>query len=167
VYKEKTCLTCKKIFIPTTGNALYCGSQIKKTGCSHLESIRWKKECNRQGREYRKLNPTIRYCEICGKIIERFQVYYCKECAKKRFKKISEKKRIIKKQRRLKIRFLILERDNFTCQYCGRKAPEVILEVDHKYPKKHGGLDNEKNYITACKDCNTGKRDYILNEFKK
>src|ERR1044072_3866670 len=29
-------------------------------------------------------------------------------------------------------RFEILRRDNFTCQYCGRKPPEVTLEEDHR-----------------------------------
>lgn len=28
------------------------------------------------------------------------------------------------------IRFEVFKRDMFTCQYCGRKAPDVILEVD-------------------------------------
>ena len=30
-----------------------------------------------------------------------------------------------------KMRFEVFKRDKFTCQYCGRKAPDVILEVDH------------------------------------
>ena len=54
-------------------------------------------------------------------------------------------------------RFLILERDNFTCQYCGKKPPEVILEVDHIKPRKNGGGDDSTNLITACFNCNRGK----------
>lgn len=69
------------------------------------------------------------------------------------------------KQKRLKLRFQIFTRDNFTCQYCGRKSPKVILEIDHKYPKSKGGKDNIDNYITACGDCNRGKGDSILTEF--
>ena len=30
-----------------------------------------------------------------------------------------------------KIRFEVFKRDKFTCQYCGRMSPDVILEVDH------------------------------------
>lgn len=37
------------------------------------------------------------------------------------------------------IRFEVFKRDNFTCQYCGAKAPDVILEVDHINPVKLGG----------------------------
>jgi len=64
--------------------------------------------------------------------------------------------------KRLKLRFAIFKRDNFTCQYCGRKSPNVILEIDHIYPKSKGGEDKIENYITACHDCNLGKGDYIL-----
>ena len=64
--------------------------------------------------------------------------------------------------RRYKTRFAVLRRDNFTCQYCGRKAPEVILEVDHIYPKSKGGLNKIENYKTSCRDCNIGKGVSIL-----
>jgi len=33
-----------------------------------------------------------------------------------------------------KLRFEVYKRDKFTCQYCGRKAPDVILEIDHINP---------------------------------
>jgi len=57
-----------------------------------------------------------------------------------------------------KVRFEILKRDNFTCQYCGKKAPEVILEVDHIEPYSKTKNNHPDNLITACKDCNRGKR---------
>ena len=57
-----------------------------------------------------------------------------------------------------KLRFQILNRDNFTCQYCGRKAPDVILEVDHIVPVAKGGKTEVENLITACHDCNSGKK---------
>ena len=61
------------------------------------------------------------------------------------------------------LRFKVLKRDSFTCQYCGRKAPNVELQVDHKYPKSKGGKLTLNNLITACKECNIGKQDIILN----
>lgn len=64
---------------------------------------------------------------------------------------------------RLRTRFEVFKRDNFTCQYCGRKAPKVILEIDHKTPKSKGGKNELGNYITACSDCNNGKSDILLN----
>jgi len=55
------------------------------------------------------------------------------------------------------LRWKILERDNFTCQYCGQKAPGVILQVDHIIPVEEGGPSEEANLITACSACNIGK----------
>jgi hypothetical protein len=54
-------------------------------------------------------------------------------------------------------RFQCFERDEFTCQYCGRRAPDVELEVDHIVPVTAGGLDTLDNLITACVECNGGK----------
>jgi 5-methylcytosine-specific restriction endonuclease McrA len=31
-----------------------------------------------------------------------------------------------------KLRFEVFKRDNFTCRYCGRKTPEVILLVGER-----------------------------------
>lgn len=61
-------------------------------------------------------------------------------------------------------RFDILNRDNFTCQYCGRKAPNVELEVDHIKPVAKGGSNDDDNLITACHDCNIGKSAKLLRE---
>ena len=64
----------------------------------------------------------------------------------------------------LKQRFDIFKRDNFKCRYCGRGAEEVILEVDHINPVSCGGGNEQENLVTACKDCNLGKRDFLLYE---
>jgi 5-methylcytosine-specific restriction endonuclease McrA len=62
----------------------------------------------------------------------------------------------------LKLRFQILQRDNFTCRYCGRKAPDVVLHVDHVTPVSQGGLSEPDNLVAACEDCNLGKKDVLL-----
>lgn len=67
-----------------------------------------------------------------------------------------------RKMGKRRLRFEIFKRDEFTCQYCGRKAPEVQLEIDHIIPKSQGGKDTKDNLITACSDCNQGKRDILL-----
>ena len=59
-------------------------------------------------------------------------------------------------------RFKIFERDNFTCQYCGKRPPDAILHVDHIHPKSKNGTDDAFNLTTACADCNLGKKDRIL-----
>jgi len=56
-----------------------------------------------------------------------------------------------------KVRFEVFKRDSFTCQYCGRKAPNVLLVIDHIEPVSKGGTDDILNLISACKDCNAGK----------
>lgn len=56
-----------------------------------------------------------------------------------------------------KLRFEVFKRDSFTCQYCGRKSPDVVLHVDHIEPVSLGGTDDLINLITSCVDCNLGK----------
>jgi HNH endonuclease len=61
-------------------------------------------------------------------------------------------------------RFDIFRRDNFTCRYCGQRPPDVVLEVDHIHPISKGGTDEDFNLITACYDCNRGKKAKLLSE---
>lgn len=56
-----------------------------------------------------------------------------------------------------KRRFEILKRDRYTCHYCGRTPPDVLLEIDHVLAKANGGTDEDENLITSCQDCNRGK----------
>ena len=55
------------------------------------------------------------------------------------------------------LRFEVFRRDSFTCQYCGRRAPKVILHVDHIVPVVAGGTNDLANLRTACSVCNEGK----------
>ncbi len=59
-------------------------------------------------------------------------------------------------------RFEVFKRDDFTCRYCGKKSPQVILEVDHIIPICDGGTDDRINLTTACWDCNRGKGGIAL-----
>lgn len=68
-----------------------------------------------------------------------------------------EKMQTKRKPMSKKQRFEVFKRDKFTCQYCGRQSPDVILEVDHIEPLCEGGEDDIMNYITSCRDCNRGK----------
>ncbi len=63
-----------------------------------------------------------------------------------------------------KIRFEVFKRDNFTCQYCGNKAPNIVLNVDHIEPVAKGGTNDIMNLITSCFECNNGKRDRKLSD---
>ena len=65
----------------------------------------------------------------------------------------------------LRLRHYILNRDNSTCQCCGRKAPEYRIDVDHKIPPDHGGTAAEENLRAICNECNVGKSDKVLDRF--
>jgi HNH endonuclease len=64
----------------------------------------------------------------------------------------------------VRTRFEVFKRDAFTCQYCGRKSPDVVLQVDHIVPRADGGLNDVINLTTSCWECNHGKSDHPLNE---
>lgn len=55
------------------------------------------------------------------------------------------------------LRFNVFRRDNFTCRYCGKQSPEIVLHLDHVKPVAEGGVDTEENFVTSCVDCNQGK----------
>lgn len=61
-------------------------------------------------------------------------------------------------------RFEVFKRDAFTCQYCGKSAPDVILEVDHIDPVSKGGKNHLLNLVTSCWDCNRGKSNVKLSD---
>lgn len=69
-----------------------------------------------------------------------------------------------RKQLSKSVRFEVLKRDCFTCQYCGRSAPDVILEIDHIVPVSKGGDNSIMNLVTACRDCNRGKTNKELSD---
>ena len=49
----------------------------------------------------------------------------------------------------------VFRRDNYTCQYCGRR--EAGLTVDHVVPRYQGGLHAWTNVVAACASCNHRK----------
>jgi 5-methylcytosine-specific restriction endonuclease McrA len=53
----------------------------------------------------------------------------------------------------------ILARDNFRCQYCGRKFPSHQLTLDHVIPRSRGGKMVWENVVCACISCNLKKGD--------
>lgn len=56
-----------------------------------------------------------------------------------------------------RLRYEILRRDDHACRYCGAKAPDVPLTVDHVVPTALGGSDEPSNLVAACGACNSGK----------
>jgi 5-methylcytosine-specific restriction endonuclease McrA len=56
----------------------------------------------------------------------------------------------------------IFRRDNYTCQYCGRRMQD--LTVDHVIPRHMGGMHIWTNVVTACAHCNHHKGGRPLGE---
>lgn len=108
-----------------------------------------KVDCKRCGKELQKTSPSQKYCGS-----KRDKVGCSWEVRDEKFRKIID--------RQIRLRFKILSRDKFTCQYCGSSAPEVVLEVDHIIPKSKGGGNEETNLVTACKKCNLGKSNTTI-----
>lgn len=63
-----------------------------------------------------------------------------------------------------RLRFEVFKRDRFTCQYCGKASPDVVLHADHVKPVSLGGKNTITNLITSCKDCNLGKSNIELSD---
>lgn len=49
----------------------------------------------------------------------------------------------------------VFRRDNYTCQYCGRR--DGVLTLDHVFPRHQGGLHIWTNVVAACPTCNHRK----------
>ena len=57
-----------------------------------------------------------------------------------------------------RLRFEVLKRDGFRCQYCGLESREGAgLVVDHVIPVALGGADDANNLVACCRECNSGK----------
>jgi len=68
-----------------------------------------------------------------------------------------KKKTIRTRNITLKVRMEVMRRDSSQCVCCGRKPPEISLEVDHVIPFSKGGSNHISNLQTLCFDCNRGK----------
>jgi len=68
------------------------------------------------------------------------------------------------RQPNLRLRFLVMRRDSFKCQYCGKSPatePSVELCVDHVTPWSDGGETIMENLQTLCTKCNLGKSNLV------
>lgn len=56
-------------------------------------------------------------------------------------------------------RINVAMRDDFACQYCGRRLPLKQLTYDHVVPRSKGGPTRWENIVMACYPCNERKAD--------
>lgn len=97
---------------------------------------------------------------------------YCTTCSQYRYNaprtETGRKKRSLSSREGItpSARARILDRYQHACVNCGRRAPEVRLELDHIIPRhlahEHNMLDDiidsEWNLAPACAECNSGRR---------
>ena len=58
----------------------------------------------------------------------------------------------------------IFLRDNYTCQYCGKRFEPRSLTCDHIVPRSRGGTAEWTNIVTSCLHCNLKKGDKLPDE---
>jgi hypothetical protein len=55
------------------------------------------------------------------------------------------------------LRAELIERDNWTCHYCGEVVTTATATLDHIIPQSSGGPNTPENLTTACLTCNSIK----------
>lgn len=116
-------------------------------------------------KDKRKLKPVLCIkCSYCGKTFYNnnpTKKYCSTKCRLKMPAQASDNA----------LRWKVLNRDNFRCQYCGRTPQDGIkLVIDHITPVVKGGLTILDNLVTACSLCNSLKIGNSLDhevEFKQ
>ena len=76
----------------------------------------------------------------------------------KKPKILSLKKYVFVPYREVKLtRKNIFIRDQYLCQYCGKKLTDKEATIDHIVPKHNSGGHGWDNLVTCCKKCNNKK----------
>lgn len=61
-------------------------------------------------------------------------------------------------------RYHLFLRDEFTCQYCGRRLPARKLTFDHVIPRSRGGKSTWENIVACCAEDNLRKGNLTLRQ---
>lgn len=96
-----------------------------------------------------------RRCDMCDKLYtyERSNSKYCSErCRYNANNAVNGRLRVPNT-----LRFSVLHRDGFACQFCGARPPHTELQLDHVKPLAQGGAPLDPgNLVTTCARCNNG-----------
>jgi len=128
----RVCLRCDK-FLPLE---CFCDDSSVCNACDRTCTLRHSRtiECAHCGREF----------EVCN-----HARIYCSDDCQYQAARVEQSRG----------RFLIFERDDFQCFYCGKTSysDRTELHVDHIIPVARGGEDIAINLVTACQRCNLEK----------
>lgn len=120
--------------------------------------------------DWSQIHPRSDLCSKCKRILDKDQIIdnKCKVCdiqmgeeGIKSSKDIFRIPTVIQLTRYDKLptpkihynRRAIYKRDNYQCQYCGKKGENI----DHVIPKSHGGKTDWTNVVLSCVNCNARK----------
>ena len=166
--KNIHCENCNEIFQNRSYSRKYCSDYCRKIMTREKQKLRLRKK----GKGYAE-GKIKGNCKVCNKEFSlRTPIHiFCSIVCRKKYYDDINNHTIFEANglhRSLRLRFEILKRDNFICQYCGRnpKEDKCKLEVDHIIPRSKGGKDIPSNLITSCFECNQGKKDVILENRK-
>ena len=144
------CPVCQSLFYERRRGQIYCSQKCIRT--INAEKTRANHPYQRKG-----TSRVIKICKSCNKEFTTntaTQLYCTKECYNNWYQA----------QVRTVGKFIIFERDNFKCFYCGKSSygDDAELHVDHIHPRSLGGKNIASNLVTACKECNLTKTDMVL-----
>ena len=153
-------------------NVGVCCKCFKNTRVYLFGSRPYCKKC--KPKKYRK--PEVTMVDKKYKKIEKSESleveHVCEECGKVFIKKENSNKKYCSVQcqsvkTKLAVRrgrFIIFERDDFTCFYCGKKSytDGLELHVDHVIPQIKNGSSRADNLVTSCGSCNVQKGSMVI-----
>lgn len=187
----RRCLICDKEFKSPYPRAKYCSDNCQsRVNIAIYEDFKkiYSRKCKNCGKQYRTVSKNQKkFCSLrCGREFHfgkpkwttqhRHRCSYCNKIfytrnPKQRYCGVTCRLKMPIKASDNTLRWKVLNRDNFRCQYCGKTPQDGIkLIVDHITPRVKGGMTTLDNLATACADCNSHKTGNSLEhevEFKE
>lgn len=154
---------------PTVCKIEGCSKKITGYGMCQMHYLRWKKH----GDPHKVLKMVNAPCKIKGCKNKNRRNGYCEEHYLKSELFRNRHRMYSAKRRSLKLNAPIndfekneweevLSNFNYECAYCGSSEN---LEQDHVIPLSKGGSHTAENIISACKNCNSSKRQNLLEKW--
>jgi hypothetical protein len=165
----KVCRVCGITYTANNIASKICSDECKKDEARQYYEDTKEVQLQRMRDNYIPVPHATKVCEVCGKLFSgHSRNKMCSiKCAKKNIRGHDHKERALyfgveyEPVNALKV----FARDSWTCQICGRKAPERLRgkhmptspELDHRVPMSKGGGHTYSNTQCSCRRCNGAK----------